>query len=105
MELGISGPEAGATRQRRNILDLPDATSSAENHERLKRVAEAGHDEVLKSVIFGTPEVVIERIQELKEELGLTGLSLDMNPGGQIAHEHVAGSMRLMTEKVIPHFK
>ena len=105
MDRALSEPEASAMRQRRNVLDLLDTASSAENYERLKRVAEAGYDEVLKSVIFGTPEVVIERIQELKEELGLTGLSLDMNPGGQIAHEHVASSMRLMTEKVIPHFK
>ena len=104
-ERALAEPEASALRQRRNILDMLDTASSKENYERLKRVAEAGYDEVLKSVIFGTPEVVTERIQELREELGLTGLSLDMNPGGQIPQKLVSNSMRLMAEKVMPHFK
>ena len=38
-------------------------------------------------------------------ELGLDGLSLDMNPGGQIPKELVINSMRLLTEKVMPNFK
>ena len=56
-------------------------------------------------VAFGTPEAVVERFTMFKEELGLTGFSLDMNPGGQIPYERVINSMRLLTEKVMPAFK
>ena len=105
LERALSEPEASAMRQRRAVLDLLDTASSEENYQRLKRVAEAGYDEVLQSVIFGTPELVTERIRELQEELGLSGLSLDMNPGGQIPKELVINSMRLLTNKVMPHFK
>ena len=79
--------------------------SSQENYDRLKLVPKAGYDEVLKGAIFGTPEAVTERIRELQTELGLDGLSLDMNPGGQIPKELVINSMRLLTEKVMPNFR
>lgn len=45
------------------------------------------------------------RIQWLKEELGITGLSMDVNPGGQIPKELVKNSIRLLAEQVMPHFK
>jgi len=37
--------------------------------------------------------------------LGLTGVSLDLNLGGQIPYERVVRSIRLLTEQVIPEFK
>ena len=91
--------------QRRNVLDLLGTASSKENYERLKRVAEASYDEVLQGVVFGTPEVVAERLQWLQEELGITGLSMDVNPGGQIPKELVKNSIRLLAERVVPNFK
>jgi hypothetical protein len=48
---------------------------------------------------------VVERLQEFKEAFGLTGVSLDMNPGGQIPYDRVVHSMRLLAEQVMPHFK
>jgi hypothetical protein len=47
----------------------------------------------------------VERFLEYKEALGITGVSLDMNPGGQIPYDRVVHSMRLLTEQVIPKFK
>jgi hypothetical protein len=35
----------------------------------------------------------------------LTGVSLDMNPGGQIPYDRVVNSIRLLAEQVIPHCK
>ena len=63
------------------------------------------YDDVLRRVAYGTPEAVVERLQEYRETLGITGVSLDVNPGGQIPYDRVVHSMRLLTEKVIPHFK
>ena len=63
------------------------------------------YDEFLRTrVVFGTPESVIDRIEEFRERTGLTGLILDMNYGGQIPQEHVLDSIRLLTEKVAPKF-
>ncbi len=39
------------------------------------------------------------------QALGITGVSLDVNPGGQIPYDRVVHSIRLLTEKVIPKFK
>jgi hypothetical protein len=48
---------------------------------------------------------VAERIVEYREKLGITGVSLDVNPGGQIPYDRVVHSIRLLTEKVIPKFR
>ena len=44
-------------------------------------------------------------LQAYREALGITGVSLDVNPGGQIPYEGVMLSIRLFTEQVIPKFR
>ena len=46
-----------------------------------------------------------DKIQRYREDLGITGISVDMNPGGQILHEKVKNSVRLFAEEVMPRFK
>ena len=82
------------------------SSPSQEVTARLERLAKVTYDDVLRhKVMHGTPEEVVERIQEYKEELGISGLVLEMNYGGQIPNEQVLGSIRLLTEKVMPKFK
>jgi len=104
-EKARSEPEASTMRQRRLLRESLDNAADPEAYERLKRLSEVGYDDVLKRVAYGTPEAVVERLQEYQKELGLTGVSLDINPGGQVPYESVVNSMRLLTEKVIPNFK
>jgi len=47
----------------------------------------------------------VDRLHEYQETLGITGVSLDVNSGGQLPYDQVVYSMRLLTEKVIPHSK
>ena len=47
----------------------------------------------------------MERLHIYQQELGITGVALEVNPGGQIPYDRVVNSMRLLTEKVIPNFK
>ncbi|HZA25958.1 MAG TPA: hypothetical protein VFA32_25770, partial [Dehalococcoidia bacterium] len=62
--------------------------------------------EVVKTrVAYGSPQEMVERLQEFKERMGMSGFLLDMNFGGQIPQELVLNSMRLLAEKVIPAFK
>jgi alkanesulfonate monooxygenase SsuD/methylene tetrahydromethanopterin reductase-like flavin-dependent oxidoreductase (luciferase family) len=56
-------------------------------------------------VIVGTPAQVTERLQELREELGLSGILAELNCGGQIADEGVMRSLELLCTEVMPHFK
>jgi alkanesulfonate monooxygenase SsuD/methylene tetrahydromethanopterin reductase-like flavin-dependent oxidoreductase (luciferase family) len=70
---------------------------------RAQRLATLTYDDVLREqAVFGTPEMVTERLLELREALGFTSISAWMNPGGQIPHERVLTSMRLFTERVAP---
>lgn len=104
-ERAYTEPQASTMRQRRLVREALGRTGDREAFERLRRLADVSYDEVLQRVAYGTPEAVVERLQEYRETLGITGVSLDMNPGGQIPYERVVNSMRLLVERVIPKFK
>ena len=57
-----------------------------------------------RNMLFGTPEYVIDKIHELKSELNLQNLQVWSNFPG-VKHEDCMKSIKLFTEKVIPHFK
>ena len=57
-----------------------------------------------RNMLFGTPEYVIDKIKELKSELNLQNLHVWSNFPG-IKHEDCMKSIKLFTEKVMPHFK
>ncbi|MGE3541083.1 MAG: LLM class flavin-dependent oxidoreductase [Candidatus Tectimicrobiota bacterium] len=86
--------------------ELSRTAGSSEVAERMRHTASASYDDVLKRrLLFGSPEMVIERLQEYHETLGITGVVLEMNYGGRIPYDRVINSMRLLTEKVAPAFK
>ena len=57
-----------------------------------------------RNMLFGTSEYVIEKIKELKSELNLQYLQVWSSFPG-VKHEHSMRSIKLFTEKVMPHFK
>jgi len=57
-----------------------------------------------RNMLFGTAEYVIEKIEELKSELNLQNLQVWSNFPG-VKHEDCMRSIKLFTEKVMPHFK
>lgn len=56
-----------------------------------------------RNLLFGTPDYVAEKIQELKEELGLENLLLWVRHNG-LPHEKTMKSLKLFTEEVMPRF-
>jgi len=81
--------------------DLPE-----EGLARAEKLATMTYDDILETrVIFGTPEMVIDRLTQFKEMLGLSGIAAELNPGGLLPPEAVHRSMKLLTEKVMPAFK
>jgi alkanesulfonate monooxygenase SsuD/methylene tetrahydromethanopterin reductase-like flavin-dependent oxidoreductase (luciferase family) len=55
--------------------------------------------------IVGSPDMVAERIAELRETCGLSGISAEINPGSLLSHEQVMESLRLYCQEVMPRFK
>jgi alkanesulfonate monooxygenase SsuD/methylene tetrahydromethanopterin reductase-like flavin-dependent oxidoreductase (luciferase family) len=100
-------PEASTMHAiRYGAQELSGSAASEETAERLQRMATIPYDDILKRrVIYGTPEAVVDRLQEYQEELGISSVVLEMNYGGQIPYDRVINSMRLLTEKVVPKFK
>ncbi len=64
------------------------------------------YDEALRNkIIVGTPDQVEERLNGLRNELGLDGILAEMNCGGQIPRGQMMTSLQLLCEDVIPRFK
>ena len=57
-----------------------------------------------RNMLFGTPEYVADKIHELKSELNLQNLQVWSNFPG-VKHEDCMKSIKLFTEKVMPHFQ
>jgi len=55
--------------------------------------------------IAGTPEMVTERLMQLRDEAQLAGVSAEINPGSMLSHEQVMASLKLYITEVMPHFK
>jgi len=73
--------------------------------ERGQRLQAITYEDALRDkVVVGTPDMVIDRLTELREELGFDGILAEMNCGSLIPHERVMTSLRLLCEKVMPRF-
>ncbi len=65
-----------------------------------------GYDEILREkCIVGTPDMVIDRLRELREAAGIDGVSAEINPGSMLSHDQVMNSLRLWCQEVMPRFK
>ena len=84
---------------------LPNIASEDVARE-FKKASEVSYDDILRdSVMYGTPDAIVDRIQEYREMLGLSGVILETNLGGQIPIDLVVNSIGLLAKKVMPAFK
>ena len=82
---------------------LAGTSLARDRAEQSRRLSQVTYDEVLEQrVAFGTPEALVERLQELMEVLGLSTVVAEVNPGGRLPTECVRDSIRLLGERVIP---
>jgi hypothetical protein len=71
-----------------------------------ERLASLSYDEILTTkVAFGTGPSLVDRLGQLKEELGVTGIAAELNPGGLLSPEQEMRSLRILTHEVMPSFK
>jgi alkanesulfonate monooxygenase SsuD/methylene tetrahydromethanopterin reductase-like flavin-dependent oxidoreductase (luciferase family) len=72
----------------------------------VERMANLSYEDILaKKVAFGTAAGVIDRLTQLREELGIDGIVAELNPGGLIPLELETRSLQLLTHEVMPAFK
>ncbi len=104
--------EAGVRRDRELLIETARKTGDAEAYERL-RARPVDYDTLLQRkglgafpnpFLFGRAEEVGDRFEEYEEALGVTGVSMTLNPGN-IPNEKIVSSLKLLGEKVIPRFK
>ena len=97
----------------RYIGDRLTASASAVGARAIENRAERGarlqsidYEEVLREhMIVGTPGRVVDRLQQLQEELGLDGVLAELNPGSLIPHDRVLAALRLLCHEVMPRFR
>jgi alkanesulfonate monooxygenase SsuD/methylene tetrahydromethanopterin reductase-like flavin-dependent oxidoreductase (luciferase family) len=71
-----------------------------------ERMANLTYDDILaKKVAFGTAKGVIDRLTQLREELGIDGVVAELNPGGLIPLELETRSLHLLAHEVMPAFR
>ena len=112
-EKALSEAEESFMRQFRRLGDQlsrsaarPGADPREERAERARQLASLTWDQVIvEKVAVGTPEMVVERLTEMKEKLRLSGVVAELNAGELLPPENIARSLRLFCEKVIPAFR
>jgi alkanesulfonate monooxygenase SsuD/methylene tetrahydromethanopterin reductase-like flavin-dependent oxidoreductase (luciferase family) len=71
-----------------------------------ERLSALAYDEILsKKVAFGTGPGLIDRLGQLQEQLGLTGIAAELNPGGLLPRAQETRSLEIITHQVMPSFK
>ena len=92
-QLALSSSHAGSETEKERIL-------------RINTLANITWNTVLKEkVVVGTPAMVIERLQEMKEVLHLDGIIAEFNAGELIPPELIESSLKLFCSEVMPAFR
>lgn len=91
------------TRLQQAFLRSAATSEGAARATRAARLATLTYDDVVQErVVFGTPQQVTTRLQQLQERLGLSGLIMESNVGGRIPVDEVVRSIQLFGRAVLP---
>jgi alkanesulfonate monooxygenase SsuD/methylene tetrahydromethanopterin reductase-like flavin-dependent oxidoreductase (luciferase family) len=87
----------------RSRIGRADTGSEERNRARLEQVSTMSYEEILeKRVAFGTGPALAERLGALQQELGLSGMIIELNPGGLLAMEPMLRTLRIFADEVMP---
>ena len=59
----------------------------------------------LDRIAYGTPDMVVDRLRDLRDELGLSGSSWSRNAGGRIPLDRVLNSIRFYAQGGAPRLR
>src|SRR5207248_6661829 len=82
-ERALAEAEHSTMRDRRIMRErLGGRSGDEEAAARSARLrADPTYADLVQRLLYGTPEAIVERLQEYQETLGITGVALNMNPG------------------------
>ncbi len=84
-------------------VEAEGANATEERRQRAEQLLNTTYDDLLVDrVAYGTPQQVAERLIEIRDQLGLTGVIMEPNVGGSVPAERVQNSIRLYAEEVGP---
>src|SRR5882724_12229893 len=90
----------------RSGLGRADTGSEERRRTLSEKVDELTYEEILRTrVAFGTAAGLIDRIAQVRDELGLTGVVAELNPGGLLPMERMQRTLRVLTHEVMPAFR
>ena len=110
---GVNTPENSFMKQFKRLgSQLAASVSRAgtdpreDRAERSSQLAEITWDEVKKEkVAVGTPDMVIEQLARLRDQISLAGVVAEFNAGEEIPPDKIESSLRLFCEEVMPALK
>ena len=106
-------PEESTMRSYRRLAEnfaasvgASGTTTSEERAERADRLSNLTYDDVLRDrVAYGTPDMVLDRLRQLRDQLDLAGVIIESNVGGRIPLDRVLNSIRLYAQEVAPRLR
>jgi alkanesulfonate monooxygenase SsuD/methylene tetrahydromethanopterin reductase-like flavin-dependent oxidoreductase (luciferase family) len=89
----------------KSLTSRLEGSPNARRRAELETVRTITYEEVLRDkVVVGSAERVTDRLLQLREELAIDGILAELNFGSNIASPLMMRSLRLLCEKVRPHF-
>jgi alkanesulfonate monooxygenase SsuD/methylene tetrahydromethanopterin reductase-like flavin-dependent oxidoreductase (luciferase family) len=71
-----------------------------------QRLSTLSYGEILaKKVAFGTGPALVDRLGQLREQLGVVGVAAELNPGGLLSPTQEMRSLEILTKEVMPALK
>lgn len=90
-------------RIRRGLIRTADSFDGERRAQRAERLANLTYEDALQDrLVYGTPETVVNRLGELRDELGLSGIIMEPNVGGRMPPERISNSIHLFGQEVAP---
>jgi alkanesulfonate monooxygenase SsuD/methylene tetrahydromethanopterin reductase-like flavin-dependent oxidoreductase (luciferase family) len=109
-ERAFTEPQASTmsyyNRIRQGLLQTAGAFGGELRAQRAQNLATLTYESALQDrLVYGTPDAVAKRVQELRDELGLSGVLMEPNVGGLMSPERLDNSIRLFGQEVAPRLR
>jgi hypothetical protein len=87
----------------RSGMGRADTGNADRRQARFEQLQQLTYEDILQTrVAVGTGSMLIERLATLRDELGLSGLVAELNPGGLMPLERMQRTLRILTREVLP---
>jgi alkanesulfonate monooxygenase SsuD/methylene tetrahydromethanopterin reductase-like flavin-dependent oxidoreductase (luciferase family) len=110
MERALSEPRESTMRYynriRQGLIQTAESFEGERRALRAQRLASITYEDALEDrLVYGTPETVTHRLEELRDELGLSGIIMEPNIGSLIPPDRLVNSIRLFGQEVAPRLQ